>query len=74
MTGGRDETHQPSWERRLSLPAYRYGEAARLAQATWQAVARWQREYDRSANQRDTIALRRPKLLSYLQQIGRAHV
>src|SRR5689334_7306438 len=30
-------------ERRLVLPAYRYAEAARLAQTTTQTVARWQR-------------------------------
>jgi hypothetical protein len=35
-----------AWERRLYLPAYQYGEAARLAESTVQAIARWYQGYE----------------------------
>ena len=34
-----------AWERRLYLPAYRYAEAAHLAQTSPQTISRWQGSY-----------------------------
>src|SRR5947207_4453213 len=63
------------WERRLYLPAYRYGEAARLAQTTPQTIARWYRGYEASGHRmRPVLPLRHAPLVSYMQLVEVAFV
>lgn len=54
----------------LSLPAYRYSEAAQFAQTTPQSVSRWFRGYRAIGHQMTPVfPLPAPDLLSYLQLI-----
>jgi uncharacterized protein (DUF433 family) len=63
------------WERRLYLPAYRYGEAARLAQTTPQTIARWYHGNAAPGHRiRPVLPLRHATLVSYMQLVEVAFV
>ena len=75
MTSPRAAHPAQPWERRLSLPAYRYAEAARLAQTTPQTISRWLRGAATPGRRmRPVLPARAPGLLSYLQLIEVAFV
>ena len=63
------------WNRRLYLPAYRFGEAARLADTTPQTLARWFRGYEAPGHRmKPVLPSDGHPLLSYLQLIEAAFV
>jgi hypothetical protein len=64
-----------TWNERLYLPAYRYSEAARLAETTPQSVARWFRGYQAPGHQMQPVFdAESPRLLSYMQLVEVAFV
>lgn len=74
MESQSDSTNQP-WNDRLYLPAYRYSEAARLAETTPQSVARWFRGYQVPGHRmKPVFPSDHPHLLSYVQLVEVAFV
>lgn len=66
---------QPPWAERLYLPAYRYSEAAQMAETSPQTVARWFRGYQAPGHRmKPVFASTRPQLLSYMQLVEVAFV